>query len=63
MVEQITSGIKISVETFFEGTFYKNYKINFAFGIKAYYFVPPNVHFDALAKKYTNWLSKKSGVA
>ena len=51
MVEQITSGIKISVETFFEGTFYKNYKINFAFGIKAYYFVPPNVHFDALAKK------------
>ena len=32
MVEQITSGIKISVETFFEGTFYKNYKINFAFG-------------------------------
>ena len=32
MVQQITSGIKISVETSFEGTFYKNYKIHFAFG-------------------------------
>ncbi len=32
MIQQVTSGIKISVETTFEGTFYKNYKINFAFG-------------------------------
>ena len=32
MVQQVTSGIKISVETNFEGTFYKNYKIHFAFG-------------------------------
>lgn len=32
MVQQVTSGIKISVETFFEGTFYKNYKMHFAFG-------------------------------
>ena len=32
MVQQVTRGIKISVETNFEGTFYKNYKINFAFG-------------------------------
>ncbi|WP_272023770.1 Co2+/Mg2+ efflux protein ApaG [Olleya namhaensis] len=32
MVQQVTSGIKITVETNFEGTFYKNYKINFAFG-------------------------------
>ena len=31
MVQQVTSGIKISVETHFEGTFYKNYKINYAF--------------------------------
>jgi len=31
MVEQITSGIKISVKTHFEGTFYEDYKINFAF--------------------------------
>lgn len=34
MVQQITSGIKISVKTHFEGTFYKNYKIHFAFGYK-----------------------------
>ncbi len=32
MVQKVTSGIKISVETNFEGTFYKNYKIHFAFG-------------------------------
>ncbi|MCX7547967.1 Co2+/Mg2+ efflux protein ApaG [Xanthomarina sp. F1114] len=34
MVQQITKGIKISVETVFEGTLYKNYKIQFAFGYK-----------------------------
>lgn len=34
MVQQVTSGIKISVETTFEGTFYKNYKIHFAFGYR-----------------------------
>jgi ApaG protein len=34
MVQQVTKGIKISVETNFEGTFYKNYKIQFAFGYK-----------------------------
>lgn len=32
MIQQVTSGIKISVETSFEGTFYKDYKMNFAFG-------------------------------
>lgn len=32
MVTQITSGIKISVVTNFEGTFYKDYKVHFAFG-------------------------------
>ncbi len=32
MVQQVTRGIKISVDTTFEGTFYKNYKIHFAFG-------------------------------
>lgn len=31
MVQQITKGIKISVETSFEGSFYKNYKIQYAF--------------------------------
>jgi ApaG protein len=32
MFTQITSGIKISVETSFEGTFFKDYKVHFAFG-------------------------------
>jgi len=32
MVQQITSGIKISVVTDFQGTFFKNHKMLFAFG-------------------------------
>lgn len=32
MAQQVTSGIKISVETSFEGSFYKDYRIQFAFG-------------------------------
>jgi ApaG protein len=32
MVQQVTKGIKISVETNFEGSFYKNYKMQYAFG-------------------------------
>lgn len=32
MIQQITKGIRISVQTSFEGTFYKNYKMHFAFG-------------------------------
>lgn len=32
MIQQITRGIKISIETNFEGTFYKNYRVHFAFG-------------------------------
>ncbi|ULC60449.1 Co2+/Mg2+ efflux protein ApaG [Flaviramulus sp. BrNp1-15] len=32
MVQQVTKGIKISVDTTYEGSFYKNYKIQFAFG-------------------------------
>lgn len=31
MVTQITKGIKITVNTSFEGTYFKNYKIHFAF--------------------------------
>ncbi|MCX2764378.1 Co2+/Mg2+ efflux protein ApaG [Aquimarina muelleri] len=34
MVQQITRGIKISVDTTFEGTFYKNHKMYFAFGYR-----------------------------
>ncbi len=32
MITQVTKGIKISVKTSFEGTFFKNYKMHFAFG-------------------------------
>ena len=32
MVQQVTRGIKISVITTFEGSFYKNYKMQYAFG-------------------------------
>ncbi|WP_346881094.1 Co2+/Mg2+ efflux protein ApaG [uncultured Algibacter sp.] len=32
MVQQVTRGIKISVVTTYEGSFYKNYKIQYAFG-------------------------------
>lgn len=32
MIQQVTRGIKISVETHFEGMFYKNYKMHYAFG-------------------------------
>ena len=34
MVQQVTRGIKISIETSFEGTFYRNYKMHFAFGYR-----------------------------
>ncbi|MDO5971608.1 Co2+/Mg2+ efflux protein ApaG [Flavivirga aquimarina] len=32
MVQQVTRGIKISVITTYEGSFYKNYKMQYAFG-------------------------------
>ncbi|MEA1786715.1 Co2+/Mg2+ efflux protein ApaG [Arenibacter sp. GZD96] len=32
MTTQVTKGIKVSVLTSFEGTFFKNYKMHFAFG-------------------------------
>ncbi|UZO82563.1 Co2+/Mg2+ efflux protein ApaG [Aquimarina sp. ERC-38] len=32
MVQQVTKGIKISVATNFEGTFFKNYQLFYAFG-------------------------------
>ena len=34
MVQQVTRGIKISVQTDFEGTFYKNNKTHYAFKYK-----------------------------
>ena len=32
MFTQVTKGIKVSVRTTFEGTFFKNYKVHYAFG-------------------------------
>ncbi|MBO0322633.1 Co2+/Mg2+ efflux protein ApaG [Muricauda sp. CAU 1633] len=32
MFTQVTKGIKVSVQTSFEGTFFKNYKMHYAFG-------------------------------
>ncbi|TRO64042.1 Co2+/Mg2+ efflux protein ApaG [Christiangramia sabulilitoris] len=32
MTQQVTKGIRISVETHFEGMFYKEYKMHYAFG-------------------------------
>ncbi|MEN1784479.1 MAG: Co2+/Mg2+ efflux protein ApaG [Bacteroidota bacterium] len=32
MITQVTRGIKVSVRTTFEGTFFKNYKLHYAFG-------------------------------
>ena len=32
MITQITKGIKVSIRTTFEGTFFKNYKMHYAFG-------------------------------
>ncbi|WP_318309781.1 Co2+/Mg2+ efflux protein ApaG [Flagellimonas crocea] len=32
MFVQVTKGIKVSVSTTFEGTFFKNYKVHYAFG-------------------------------
>ncbi|MCM4154805.1 Co2+/Mg2+ efflux protein ApaG [Gramella sp. AN32] len=32
MIQQVTKGIKISVTTHFQGLFYKNFKVHYAFG-------------------------------
>ncbi len=32
MITQVTKGIKVSIQTTFEGTFFKNYKMHYAFG-------------------------------
>ncbi|PTM03860.1 MAG: Co2+/Mg2+ efflux protein ApaG [Bacteroidetes bacterium] len=52
MVQQVTKGIKISVETNFEGTFYKNYKVHFAFGYKV---TIENQSKDAVQLNYRHW--------
>lgn len=53
MVQQVTSGIKITVNTNFEGTFYKNYKINFAFG---YVITIENQSKDSVQLNARHWI-------
>lgn len=52
MVQQITSGIKISVNTNFEGTFYKNYKMHHAF---AYEITIENQSKDTVQLQSRHW--------
>lgn len=52
MVQQVTSGIKISVETHFEGTFYKNNSLHFAF---AYEVTIENQSKDAVQLNSRYW--------
>ena len=64
MVTQITRGIKISVLTSFEGTYFKNYKIHFAF---SYQITIENQSKDSVQLNSRHWeifdsLNKKETV-
>ncbi len=52
MIQQITRGIKISVETSFEGTFFKNYKKHYAF---SYQITIENQGKDAVQLTSRHW--------
>ena len=52
MVSQITRGIKISVKTSFEGTYFKNAKLHFAF---AYLITIENQSKDSVQLTYRHW--------
>ena len=52
MVTQITRGIKISVSTSFEGTYFKNYKIHFAF---SYTVIIENQSKDSVQLNSRHW--------
>ena len=52
MVQQVTRGIQISVETTFECSFYKNYKIQYAFG---YTITIENQSKDAVQLNARHW--------
>jgi len=52
MVQQVTRGIKISVETTYEGSFYKNYKIQYAFG---YTIIIENQSKDSVQLNARHW--------
>ncbi len=55
MIQQVTSGIKISVVTSFEGSFYKNHKMTFAFG---YYITIENQSKDSVQLTSRFWKIK-----
>lgn len=52
MVQQITKGIKISVRTSYEGSFYKNYKMQYAF---AYTITIENQSKDSVQLNARHW--------
>ncbi|MFD2551910.1 Co2+/Mg2+ efflux protein ApaG [Bizionia sediminis] len=52
MVQQVTKGIKISVNTNFEGSFYKQYQLNYAF---AYQVVIENQSKDLVQLYAREW--------
>lgn len=52
MVSQITQGIKISVNTSFEGTYFKNHKIHFAF---SYQIIIENHSKDSVQLTTRHW--------
>lgn len=52
MVSQITRGIKISVLTSFEGTYFKNYKLHFAF---SYHITIENHSKDSVQLMARHW--------
>jgi ApaG protein len=52
MVSQITRGIKISVSTSFEGTYFKNYKLHFAF---SYHITIENHSKDSVQLMTRHW--------
>ncbi|MDR5589568.1 Co2+/Mg2+ efflux protein ApaG [Christiangramia sp. SM2212] len=57
MIHQITRGIKISVETHFEGMFYKDYRMQHAFG---YQITIENQSNDSVQLESRFWVIKDS---
>ena len=52
MIQQVTKGIKISVTTYFQGLYYKNFKVHYAFGYKI---TIENRNTEAVQRKSRFW--------
>ena len=52
MISQVTCGIKISVKTSFEGTYFKNYRLHFAF---SYHITIENQGKDSVQLQSRHW--------